>query len=172
MITQGFDPLPEPEDDGTDVLSFANFMRSTKAPSRGDLTEDVIAGVQLFNQIGCATCHAPSITTANAGTKINGGSFVVPKALGNKIIHPFSDFLLHDIGTGDGIVQDDAPGNKLRTAPLWGLRTRLRRMHDGASLTVLDAIRRHGGEAAVVIDGFKALTGAQRMQLLAFLDSL
>ena len=58
--------------------------------------------------------------------------FVVPDALGNKIIHPYSDFLLHDIETGDGIVQA-APqdtANKLRTAPLWGLRMRPRYMHD------------------------------------------
>ena len=44
-----------------------------------------------------------SITTATAGTVINGGAFTVPNALGDKVINPYSDFLLHDIGTGDGI---------------------------------------------------------------------
>ena len=76
-----------------------------------------------------------------------------PAALGNKTIRPFSDFLLHDIGTGDGIVQngpqeDTVPvqlstRNKMRTPPLWGVRTRDRLMHDGESLTFLEAIERH-----------------------------
>ena len=75
----------------------------TKAPSRGPITANVLAGEQLFARVGCAICHTPSITTAPPGTVINGGAMSVPMALGNKIIHPYSDFLLHDIGTGDGI---------------------------------------------------------------------
>ena len=80
---------------------------------------------------------------------INGGTFAVPAALGNKIIHPYSDFLLHDIKTGDGIVQagPQDTANKLRTAPLWGLRMRPRFMHDLQSLTLENAIERHKGEA-------------------------
>jgi hypothetical protein len=72
---------------------------------------------------------------------INGGTFVVPAALGNKVIHPFSDFLLHDVGTGGGIIQNGGPStaNKLRTPPLWGLRTRTRHMQDGLSVTPTDA---------------------------------
>ena len=93
-----FDPVKDPEDDGTDVRAFADFMRSTKAPSRGDITADVLAGETVFNQIGCATCHTPTYRTSPPGTPINGGNFVVPAALGDKIIHPYSDFLLHDVG--------------------------------------------------------------------------
>ena len=80
---------------------------------------------------------------------INGGAFAVPEALGKKIIHPYSDFLLHDIETGDGIVQTPPAdtADKLRTAALWGLRTRPRYMHDLRSLTLEDAIERHLGEA-------------------------
>ena len=68
---------------------------------------------------------------------------------GDKIIHPFGDFLLHDIGTGDGIVQvgPQDTADKLRTAPLWGLRTKPRFMHDLRSLSLEDAITRHNGEA-------------------------
>src|SRR5437868_3417804 len=99
----GYDPKPEPEDDGTDVRAFADFMRATKAPARGAITSDVKAGDMVFRQIGCAICHVGSITTVLAGTSINGGAFIVPDALGNKLIHPYSDFLLHNIGTGDGI---------------------------------------------------------------------
>src|SRR6266404_315108 len=125
----GYDPVPDPEDDGVDVMAFANFMRSTKAPSRGPITDDVLAGELLFNKIGCDTCHTPSITTARPGSKINGGALTVPDALGNKIIHPYSDFLLHDIGTGDGIPvlpssEYASTANQMRTAPLWALRTR------------------------------------------------
>jgi hypothetical protein len=99
----GYDRVPDPEDDGVDVVAFANFMRSTKAPSRGRVTGEVVAGEGLFNQVGCNSCHVATLRTARPGTRINGGAFTVPAALGNKLFHPYSDFLLHDIGTGDGI---------------------------------------------------------------------
>jgi CxxC motif-containing protein (DUF1111 family) len=62
-----FDPVPDPEDDGVDVVAFANFMRSTKAPSRGRITRDVQAGEQLFNQVGCNGCHVATLRTVRAG---------------------------------------------------------------------------------------------------------
>ena len=173
----GFDPLPEPEDDGEDVVAFANFMRSTKAPSRGAITAEVTAGELWFNQVGCAICHVSSLTTAAPGTKINGGTFTIPPALGNKIIHPYSDFLLHDIGTGDGIPFLPTPefagtATQIRTAPLWALRTRNRLMHDGLSSTRQEAIQRHAGQAAAVTARYEALTDVQKSALLLFLDSL
>jgi len=105
---------------------------------------------------------------------INGGEFVVPEALGNKIIHPYGDFLLHNIETGDGIVQvgPQDTANKLRTAPLWGLRMRPRFMHDLRSLTLEDAIDRHGGEAEDVTQRFRELTQNQKEDLIRFLESL
>lgn len=90
----GFDPLPEPEDDGVDVVAFANFMRATKAPSRGHITPDVLAGEAVFRQIGCSVCHTETIITAPAGRVINGGSLTIPPALGNKIIHPSQRFFI------------------------------------------------------------------------------
>jgi CxxC motif-containing protein (DUF1111 family) len=172
-----FDPVRDPEDEGEDVEAFANFMRSTKAPSRGPITADVQAGDALFNQIGCATCHTPAIVTAEAGTRINGGTFTVPSALGNKIIRPYSDFLSHDIGTGDGIpilptAEFADTANKMRTAPLWALRTRNRLMHDGLSFTKDEAIGRHRGQADTVRQKFNALTATQKRQLMRFLESL
>lgn len=160
-----------------DIDAFTEFMRSLKAPSR-DLalaaTADAQAGAQIFNSIGCAICHTTSITTAPAGTSINGGTFTIPAALGNKIIHPFGDFLLHDVGTGDGIVQNgqQQSANLMRTAPLWGSRTRDRLMHDGESLTRNDAILRHGNEASVVINNYRNLATNQKNQLITFLNSL
>jgi len=172
-----FDPVADPEDDGEDIVAFANFMRSTKAPSRGPITSDVQAGESLFAQIGCAVCHIPAVTTARPGTKINGNAFTVPDALGNKIIHPYSDFLLHDIGTGDGIPFLPTPefastASQVRTAPLWALRTRNRLMHDGLSFTKQEAIRRHAGQATSVTNRYNGLSDAQKNQVLAFLDSL
>jgi len=105
---------------------------------------------------------------------INGGAYTVPAALRNKGFHPYSDFLLHDVGTGDGIVQAGPAdtANKLRTAPLWGLHIKSRFMHDNASATLSDAIQRHGGEAQGVIESFKFLSASQQQQLITFLKSL
>lgn len=173
----GFDRTDDPEDDGVDVVAFADFMRATKAPSRGPITANVRAGEQLFARVGCAACHVPSITTAPEGTPINGNAFRVARALGNKVIHPYSDFLLHDIGTGDGIPFLPAPEfaateRQIKTAPLWALRTRNRLMHDGQSSTKEEAIERHAGQAAPVTAAFKALSATDQALLLEFLDSL
>jgi CxxC motif-containing protein (DUF1111 family) len=165
------------EDPDDDIFAFANFMRATKAPPRDTAlagTADAVAGSNLFNNIGCNICHVTSITTSSVGTSINGGAFTVPAALGNKIIHPYSDFLLHDIGTGDGIVQNggQATANMIRTVPLWGTRTKDRHMHDGLSLTFTDSILRHAGQATGVTNSFRALSGTQRAQIVTFLQSL
>jgi CxxC motif-containing protein (DUF1111 family) len=98
-----------------------------------------------------------TITTAPPGTALDGGAFTVPEALGNKVIHPFGDFLLHDVATGDGIVQAGLQdtADKMRTAPLWGLRMKSRFMHDLTSLTLEEAIDRHKGEAQQVTLRFR-----------------
>jgi cytochrome c peroxidase len=173
---------PDPEDipDSlglADIDHFAQFIRGTKVPPRDTnlaTTASAVAGEHIFNTVGCAACHIPSITTAPPGTIIDGGTFVVPAALGNKIIHPYSDFLLHDIDTGDGIVQagPQDTANKLRTAALWGLRERPRFMHDLKSLTLHDAIERHRAEAEHASAEFRRLSDAQKQQLISFLESL
>jgi len=185
----GFDTVPDNtacnkppagtcgEDPDDDIFAFAAFMRATKAPPRDAAlaaTADAIAGSNLFNSIGCNICHTTSITTSAVGTVINGGAFTVPAALGNKIIHPYSDFLLHDIGTGDGIVQNggQSTANKLRTQPLWGVRTHDRHMHDGATLTFNESILRHAGEARGVTNNYRSLNATQQNQLITFLKSL
>ncbi len=156
---------------------FARFIRATGVPPRDTqlaATPAARAGSRLFEKIGCGICHVASLKTAPAGTMINGGQFQVPDALGDKVVHPYSDFLLHDVGTGDGIVQNggQATANKMRTAPLWGLRTRQGLMHDGEAPSRQDAILRHKGEAKSVVDAYRQLTPAQRKQLLTFLESL
>ncbi len=172
------DPEDNPDNLGlADIDHFAQFIRGTKAPPRDAILAASVAsqaGEQLFKKIGCAICHVSTIVTAPAGTVINGGTFTIPDALGNKIIHPYSDFLLHDVHTGDGIVQNPPQdtANKLRTVPLWGLRMHPRHMHDLSSLTLEDAIERHGGEAAHVRDRFRELRRAEKQALFTFLNSL
>ncbi len=172
------------EDKDEDIDVFARFMRATKAPSRDAAlaaTSSAQAGASLFHAIGCDICHIASLTTAPAGTLINGGAFTVPAALGNKTFHPYSDFLLHDVGTGDGIAQVNDPNtgqldqtmkNKMRTAPLWGIRTRNELMHDGENYTRNESILRHANEANGVINNYRSLSTAQKNQLIDFLNSL
>jgi CxxC motif-containing protein (DUF1111 family) len=175
-VTQ--DPEDVPDALGLeDIDHFTQFIRGTKAPPRDAqlaTSPAAVAGEHIFNAVGCGVCHVGKIVTAPAGTLIDGGTFAVPEALGNKIIHPYSDFLMHDIGTGDGIVQagPQDTANKLRTAALWGLRMRPRYMHDLRSLTLTDAIERHRGEAQIVSLEFRFLSPTQQQELIAFLNSL
>jgi len=201
-VTKLCNTAPEPNDkpgpDGlADIDLFARFVRATKAPARDTAlaeTPKAIRGSKLFDKIGCSICHVRSLTTAPAGTKINGGTFTIPDALGEKTFHPFGDFLLHNVGTGDGIVMawqehygasmykykwknlsGDAfqkTQNKVRTAPLWGVRLRPRLLHDGVSVTFLDAILRHRGEASHVTQSFRSLSPKDKEALFEFLRSL
>lgn len=296
-----FDPVKDPEDHadfmmnpairfGQDVEAFARFMRSTKAPPR-TITPEVAASVRegekRFREVGCNACHVEKFTTAPAGTKF--GDFTVDTNLGNKIIHPYSDFLLHDIDTPDNIVQTQyaefppfpitrsavtspadfardplnarvsydinvdrlnallrceseqgspsldslqvdrlqdrsalselqriytrtppirveratdsfrrlgvlgglkrlsltdnelfqmpllftiTTARMIRTAPLWGLRTRPQLLHDGRALTLVDAIEAHHKQAEKSRLLFNALPDSKKKQLLDFLNSL
>ena len=192
------EPNDTPGPDGlSDIDHFARFVRATKAPARdSQLASGAVAkrGEGLFDKIGCATCHVDTLTTAPAGTKINGGTFTIPAALGSVTFHPWGDFLMHDVGTGDGILQAtrehygkrvfqimadylskqdyESSRNKIRTAPLWGVRLRPRLMHDGASLTLRDAIQRHGGEAMHVSQKFEKLKREDQEAIIEFMKSL
>jgi CxxC motif-containing protein (DUF1111 family) len=223
--------LPDPADNNLeDIDHFASFMRSLKAPARDETaaaTLDVKRGAELFTRIGCATCHVDTIVTGKSPAS-PGGPGLHPDAVENHTIHPYSDFLLHNVGTGDGIaialvehfgrerIEErfreeraaavDAKGpsrktedecsesyqtavaegekhpnlvrdtlcarNKIRTAPLWGLRLRSRLMHDGLSVQLDDAIRRHQEESRHVTEKFLKLKPADQKALLAFLQSL
>lgn len=173
-VTHLCDTVQDPEDQN-DIDIFTRFIRATKAPSRGSSasTPEALRGETLFTNIGCETCHVSRIVTSNR-TITPVGVEQIPEALANKIIHPYSDFLLHKIGTGDGIVQNGAANtrNKVRTAPLWGLRKRTLFLHDGSENTLDGAIQRHGVEAAGVTQQFNGLSAAQRQDVIAFLNSL
>ena len=149
-------------------------LRAGHRDANGNFGNPTIPINDGANNVGGSTWHMGTIVMAAPGTVINGGMFTVSEALGNKIIHPYSDFLLHDIETGDGIVQagPQDTANKLRTAPLWGLRMRPRFMHDLRSLSLQNAIERHAGEAEHVRQRFQELSPVEKQQLLSFLNSL
>jgi CxxC motif-containing protein (DUF1111 family) len=160
------DPMADPEDDGSGVEAFADFMRLL-APPPGDAElgarPDAQAGEQVFSRIGCAGCHVPTWTT--------GASSI--SALSGKTFHPYSDFLLHDMGDlGDGIEQGQASGAEMRTMPLWGLRMRQSFLHDGRVGSIEGAILGHAGQGDQARQRFRALTPADAEALMAFLQSL
>jgi CxxC motif-containing protein (DUF1111 family) len=168
--------------DKTRLERFVDEIRRTPPPERDDsvaASAEAQAGEKLFAEIGCVVCHVPTYKTLRAGTHINGGAYKVPKFIGDKVIHPYSDFLLHDVGTGDGIPQaakpeylDQSTANRFRTPPLWGLRFRYGLMHDGNSPGTDQAVERHGGEATAVRQRYEHLTAVEKKQLMHFLNSL
>lgn len=155
-------------DYSSDIVNFAMFARLSAPPSPAPLTQQAAAGQQIFNQIGCNMCHTPSI---------NPGSNSVYTGTSNPAVNAFSDFLLHDMGTGlaDHVSQGVANGNQFRTAPLWGLGQRIYFLHDGRTNNLVAAIEVHrssGSEANQVINNFLQLSKAQAQALLVFLRSL
>ena len=162
------DPRPDPEDrrepatGKRGIDNFESFMKFLAPIERGATGAVERDGERVFELTGCATCHVPALETGASGNRL----------FDRQTVRLFSDLLLHDIGTGDGIQQSAAAANEIRTPALWGLRTRRPLMHDGGSATPEDAIRRHTGEAALSRRTFEALRPEQRAALLAFLRSL
>ena len=133
--------------------------RGSSDPPQGTA---VAMGEQVFAAIGCAACHRPAFTTAPSSNPL----------FDRKPVPLFSDLLLHDVGTGDGIVQGPAEADEIRTPALWGLRLRRPLLHDGSAATAEEAIRRHANEADLARRGFEQANDADRAALLAFLRSL
>jgi CxxC motif-containing protein (DUF1111 family) len=162
------DPIPEPEDirdprtGRRGIDNFASFMKFLAPVARGPIDETARNGERVFGAIGCSACHTPALTTGPSSNP-----------LFNRVAVPlFSDLLLHDIGTGDGIQQASGMPEEIRTPALWGLRFRRPLLHDGSAATIEDAIGRHGGEASLAIQGYRQATADDRAALLAFLRSL
>jgi len=151
-----------------DVELFSDFMTHLAPPDRGPITAAVTRGQTLFTNAGCANCHTLTtfVTPASPG---NG----VP---GNFAFNPFSDFLVHDMGSlGDQIGNFGDPvavTRRMRTAPLWGLRLRTLFLHDGRTTSVASAISQHAGQGAGAASAFNNLSAANKADLLAFLQSL
>jgi CxxC motif-containing protein (DUF1111 family) len=152
----------------TDIQRFTNFMRFLAVRPTTTPTAALQHGAAVFTSIGCATCHTPSFTTVSS----------IP-ALNNQNVQAYSDFLLHDVGTGDGIVQvnltnatqGQETANELRTAPLIAVQGK-GLMHDAASPTVQDAILRHQNQGATARQNFSALSTADQQAVVDFVNSL
>lgn len=163
---------------GSPEISDANFEKvvlyslTLSVPARRNYdTQEVLKGKKTFETIGCTSCHVPKMQTGN--------TYPIA-AFRNQTIRPYSDLLLHDMGTdlGDNAPDFQASGNEWRTPPLWGIglintvngHTNL--LHDGRAKNITEAVLWHGGEAQAAKDKFKQLTTQQRTELLAFLNSL
>jgi len=158
-----FNPVPTLNDDGGDIQLAADFMQLLGPPPRGPRTFQSSYGSAVFRQAGCASCHTTTLVT--------GASAV--RAIAHKAFQPYSDFLLHDMGSlGDGIVQGGTSGRQMRTAPLWGLSSRPSYLHDGRAKTPEDAILAHAGQGSLSRILFSRLGPRERAALLAFLRSL
>ena len=162
------DPMPDPEDipepatGRRGIDNFASFMRFLAPAPRATADARAQAGEAIFGIIGCAACHVPALETGPSENPV----------FDRRPVPLFSDLLLHDVDTGDGIVQGAAETSEIRTPALWGLRFRRPLLHDGSAATTDEAIRRHGREAARARAGFETLGDADRGALLAFLGSL
>ncbi|MFT5478135.1 MAG: CxxC motif-containing protein (DUF1111 family) [Planctomycetota bacterium] len=167
------DNVADPEDlpDGmgfTKIDRFTDFQRFLAQPPQ---TPKVgMAGEAVFDSIGCAACHVSSAYTTGA---------VAEAALSGVDIKPYSDFLIHDMGSlGDGIVSGAATETEMMTRALWGLRFRSSMLHDGRATggtfdqNVRSTISSHDGEALASSVAFAALTAPEQDQLVAFLESL
>jgi len=168
----------------SDLVNFAAFMRFLAPPTPAAPNSSSKNGWAVFNKVGCALCHSPSLTTGKSQYA----------ALDSISYHPFSDFALHHMGSGlaDGVGQGLAGGDEFRTAPLWGLGQRLFFLHDGRTSDLMQAIQAHAStngcsgnerftsnhlqncvsEANAVVNRFNSLGANQKQDLLNFLRSL
>ena len=144
------------------IDNFEAFLRFLGPPPRGEITDLARRGERLFAEIQCAACHVPVLQTGPSSNPV----------FDRRLVPLYSDLLLHDIGTGDGIVQGDARSEEIRTPALWGLRVRRGLLHDGSAATLTEAILRHAQEAAEARRLFQTLPAGEVEALLAFLDSL
>jgi CxxC motif-containing protein (DUF1111 family) len=163
------DPIPDPEDrrepatGRRGIDNFEVFMQLLAPVARGPVTDEERDGERVFLSIGCGACHQPALTTGSAAP------FAV---LRNRTVPLYSDLLLHDIGTGDGVPQASAATNEVRTPALWGVRHRRPLLHDGRAATYDDAILAHRAEAELSRRSYESLPARDRALLRRFLDSL
>jgi len=162
------DRIPDPEDvrdprtGRRGIDNFASFMKFLAPIARESVDDVTRAGESTFAAIGCAACHVPSLPTGPSSNP----------QFNRRLVPLFSDLLLHDIGTGDGVKQAAAEPGEFRTPALWGLRFRRPLLHDGSAATIEDAIRRHDGEGQRARERFERLAPNDAAALVRFLRSL
>ncbi len=166
------DNVPDPEVGSDVVANVVFYLRTLKPPKpRNQDDPDVMAGDSLFNVIGCAGCHLPTLTTGFSSVSV----------LSETEFHPYTDLLLHDMGEelADYYPEGGATGTEWRTTPLWGLGLIQDNLggipyylHDGRTSDLTEVIRLHQGEALQSSDNFDNLSGNEKEQVLKFLESL
>ena len=166
------DDVADPEVSSATVANVVFYLKTLRAPSRREADHpEVLAGEGLFDDIGCAGCHVPTLTTGASEIGV----------LDRVDFHPYTDLLLHDMGPGldDGYTEGRALTSEWRTPPLWGIGIqesfqggRAFFLHDGRARSLDEAIELHGGEGAASRDAFLALSPEDRERLLRFLRSL
>ena len=148
------------------------YMQTLAPPKQRGLKNDaIIKGNNLFLKIGCSNCHTPVYKT---------GEHKGHPELSNKIIKPYSDFLLHDMGPelDDGLIEGAALSSEWKTPPLWGIglikvvNRHTRFLHDGRARSIEEAILWHGGEAKASRNNYLKLKQNERNYILKFLNSL
>jgi len=172
-VASNSDPAAQNAQVPSDIVLFAEFMRLLAPPTPSTTTPggatSISRGHALFNSIGCATCHTPTLSSTQPSN--------VTSSLGSSPVNAFSDIEIHHMGTGlaDNVSQGGAGGDQFRTAPLWGLGQRIFFLHDGRTTNLLAAIQAHesnGSEATQVEENFDSLSPSQQQDLLNFLRSL
>lgn len=181
MMGLSYDQLDVSTEDMEDVDL---YMQSLAVPARRNVNDpDVIAGEQMFYAAGCHLCHTPTLHTKPRGSVLLAGTQL--PWLGGQTIHPYSDFLLHDMGSeimgvglNDNFKSGLAMGNEWRTTPLWGIGLQqivnghTYFLHDGRARNLTEAIMWHGGEGEASKNKFKNMNKEQRRQLIKFVESL
>ena len=173
VFTGGFEDGIDTMTELDDATLFAGFMRFLAPPARGPITPSVQDGANIFNAIGCAFCHTPSLQTGLNSMAV----------LSNKPVPLYSDLAVHNMGDNlaDDISQGLAGGDEFRSAPLWGLGKRIFFLHDGRTTDLTKAIEEHfalpsrqygPSEANGVILLYRVLPRDQKQHLLDFLRSL
>jgi CxxC motif-containing protein (DUF1111 family) len=178
-ITSIFDPIDaysgleiDPEVSTQKINDIVGYLRTLKAPiQRKQEDANILHGKKVFNQINCSSCHKPQLKTGNSPIS----------ALSNKTFYPYTDLLLHDMGSGldDGYTEGSATTSEWRTPPLWGLGLspgsqggQYFLMHDGRARSIDEAIMLHGGEAKKSKDQYLSLSRDDKDALIKFLESL
>jgi CxxC motif-containing protein (DUF1111 family) len=169
-VYSGLDIDPEVSDNTVHNVVF--YLQTLKAPiQRNQNDAEVIKGKNIFIQTGCESCHKQTLQTGTSAIT----------SLSNKIFHPYTDLLLHDMGLGldDGYTEGSAKTNEWRTPPLWGLGLspnsqggQFFLLHDGRAKSIEEAIQLHGGEATASKSKFNQLTAEDKNALLKFLNAL
>jgi CxxC motif-containing protein (DUF1111 family) len=177
-ITSSFEPIDthsglvfDPEVSNQTINDVVFYLKTLKAPAPRPESNSILEGKQLFTTIGCSKCHRPEMKTGNSPIA----------AIANKAFYPYSDLLLHDMGTtlDDGYTEGAAKTYEWRTPPLWGLGLSKNSqggqyflMHDGRARSIDEAILLHGGEATQIRNNYQSLTADEKTKLIQFLESL